>query len=100
MPEADQPGTVILVIEVQGADQVLKAADDAVMILLVPPSRDAQAERLRARGDSEERIAQRLEAAANEEEIGRRLAQHIVVNDDVERASAEVAGILASYQKP
>ncbi len=87
-------GDVILVIEVQGAEQVLRKVPDAVMILLVPPSRQAQADRLRARGDSEEQVERRLEVAAAEEEIGRRLAQHIVVNDDVDRAASEVAGIL------
>ena len=98
-PVPDSRGDLILVIEVQGAEQVLKKVDDAVMILLVPPTRQAQEARLRARGDTEERIRRRRDAAGAEEEIGRGLAQHVVVNDDVERAAGEVAGILASYRK-
>ncbi len=98
MPDPESPTDVILVIEVQGAAQVLDKVDDAVMILLVPPSRQAQAERLRARGDGPEEVAKRLEAAAAEEAVGRTLAQHVVVNDDMRRAGAEVAGILASHR--
>lgn len=100
LPDPDSQRDLILVIDVQGAAHVLEKIPGAVMIALVAPSREAQEARLRARGDSDERIAQRLEAAAAEEEIGRRLAHHVVVNDDVERAAAEVTGILASHPKP
>jgi guanylate kinase len=96
---APQPGKdVVLVIEVQGAQQVLEKVPDAVMILVVPPSRDAQAARLRARGDGEEQVARRLASGVDEERIGRRLAQYVVVNDDLDRAVGEVAGILASHR--
>lgn len=99
IPEVAQGADVVLVIEVQGAAQVLAKAADAVMILIEPPSMDALAARMRARGDSEERIAARLGAADQELSIGRGLAQHVVVNDDVGRAATEVAGILASHRK-
>ena len=92
-------GDVILVIEVQGAAQVLDKVPGTVMILLAPPSAEAQEQRLRARGDAEDRVRARLEAARGELDVGRRLAQHVVVNDDLDRAAAEVAGILASYRK-
>jgi guanylate kinase len=99
-PRPDPPPgcDVILVIEVQGAAQVLDRVPGAVMILIVPPSRQAQEQRLRARGDSEEQVQRRLLAAAEEEAEGRRLAAHVVVNDDVDRAVAEVAGILAGHR--
>jgi guanylate kinase len=86
---------LILEIEVDGAAQVKKQAPDAVMILIVPPSRAAQEERLRARGDDEEHIRRRLAVAEVEEREGRKLADHVVLNDDLDRAVAEVAGILA-----
>ena len=99
-PRPDPPAgcDVILVIEVQGAAQVLEKVPGAVMILIVPPSRQAQEARLRARGDSEEQVRRRLAAADAEEAEGRRLASHVVVNDDVDRAAAEVAGILAGHR--
>ncbi len=98
-PNPPEGRDVILVIEVQGAAQVLAAVENAVMTLIVPPSREAQGERLRARGDTPEQVRKRLEIAAVEEASGRELAQHVVVNDDVGRAVAEVAGILAGHRK-
>jgi guanylate kinase len=99
LPDPSSPTDVILVIEVQGAAQVLDKVPRAVMILVVPPSREAQAARLQARGDSHEQVERRLVTAPEEEARGRELAHHVVVNDDVSRAVAEVAGILASHRK-
>ena len=68
---------------------------DAVLVFVRPPSRDVQRARLGARGeDSPEQIERRLAAAAAEEQE----AEHfdfVVENDDVDRAVAEVAAILA-----
>jgi guanylate kinase len=88
----------VLVIEVQGARQILERVEGAVMILIVPPSRQHQRERLQARGDGPEQTAARLAQAEMEEEEGRRLAHHVVVNDDLGRAVDEVAGILDSHR--
>jgi guanylate kinase len=85
---------VILEIDVQGARQVHERVDDAILILLVPPSIQALAERLRGRAtENEEKIARRLAEAERE------LAQadwfdHTVVNDDLETASSQVAAII------
>ena len=99
-PLADPPPgqDLLLEIDVQGAAQVRRARPDAVMILVVPPSRQAQEERLHGRGDDPVEIARRVAAAAAEEERGRELADHVVVNDVLERAVAEVAGILAAHR--
>jgi len=99
--EAPPPGCdLVLVIEVQGARQVLELVPDAVMILVVPPSREHQRARLEARGDPREQVDRRVAKAAEEEAEGRRLAHHVVVNDDLGRAVEEVAGILAGYRTP
>jgi guanylate kinase len=88
----------VLVIEVDGASQVLSQDPDALMILVVPPSPDIQAARLRARGDPEDRVETRVEHGRQEEELGRRLAHYVVVNDDLNRAVEEVAGILQRHR--
>jgi len=93
----DDPGhDLLLEINVQGAEQVRHHRPDALVVLLVAPSREVQERRLRVRGDDEEHVAQRLALADAEEAKGRVLADTIVVNDDLDRAVAEVAGILAS----
>ncbi len=92
----DPDHDLLLEINVQGAEQVRRQQPDALVVLLVPPSREVQEGRLRARGDDDAHVAQRLAIAEAEEVKGRALADAVVVNDDLDRAVAEVAGILAS----
>ncbi len=97
-PMVDPPEgkDLLLEIDVQGARQVLERRPDAVVILLLPPSVAAQAQRLQSRGDDEAHVARRIEAGRHEVEAARKIARHVVVNDDVERATEEVAGIVAA----
>jgi guanylate kinase len=55
-----------------------------------------QAQRLRQRGDDEEAIQRRVEAAFEELAEGRKIAHATVVNDDLTRAVAEVRRILVN----
>jgi guanylate kinase len=96
--EAPPGRDVLLEIEVDGANQVKARHPDAVVVLIVAPSEAAQEARLRARGDDEAHIAQRLAMSREEERRGRAIADAIVVNDDVDRAAREVAGILERYR--
>lgn len=89
---------LLLEIEIDGAGQVKRRYPDAVVIFIVPPSREVQEQRLRARGDDEEHVQRRLAVGETEERIGRHLADHVVVNDDLDRAVEEVAGILQRYR--
>ena len=97
-PEGDEDGDLVLVIEVEGAGKVLRSDDDARMILVVPPSPEALAQRMRARGDDEDHVAERVARAVEEERTGRRLAHDVVVNDDLDRAVEEMAGILERHR--
>lgn len=98
-PDPPAGSDVLLEIDVQGAAQVKDRDPDAVVVFLEPPSRQAQEQRLRGRGDAEDVIARRLAAAPREEEAGRALADHIVVNDDLGRAVEDVAAILESRRQ-
>ncbi len=90
-----QGGTpVVLEIEVQGARQVRVTMPEAVRIFIEPPSPEVLRERLVGRGtDAADVIERRLQEARKElrakEEFG-----HRVVNDDVDRAANELAGIV------
>lgn len=87
---------VLLEIEVQGARQVRSAVPEATMIFVSPPSLEALAERLRARGDtSATDIAAKLAIAEEELAAAAALFDHIVVNDSVEAAVDRIAAILA-----
>jgi guanylate kinase len=87
---------VVLEIEVQGARQVREALPEAVQVFIAPPSVAALRERLLARGtDSPEGISARLARA--EEELGAKDEfPHVVVNDDLARASAELIDLVAT----
>jgi guanylate kinase len=97
-PEPPEGDDVLLEIDVQGAGQVRTRHPEAVVVFIEAPSRQAQEQRLRGRGDAEEVIARRLAAAPEEEQAGRALADHVVVNDDLGRAIEEVAAILESHR--
>jgi guanylate kinase len=86
---------VVLEIDLDGARQVKTLHPEALLILLVAPSRQVQEQRLRRRGDDERDVAHRLELGEREERTGRRMADYVVVNDDIDRAAGEVAGIIA-----
>jgi guanylate kinase len=98
-PEPPPGRDVFLEIDLQGAAQVRKRHPDALIVLLLPPSPEVQAERLRQRGDDEEEIARRLDRGAREERVGRELADYVVVNNDVDQAVAEVTGILEAHRR-
>lgn len=94
IPDPPPGRDIVLEIDVQGAAQVRKAYPEAVVVLVVAPSREDQVARLRGRGDGEEHVRRRAELAELEEEEGRRLADHVVVNDDLDRAVSELAAIV------
>ncbi len=89
---------VLLEIDLQGARSVRSLRPDATLILLKAPSPDVQEARLRARGDNEAHIAERLRTGADEEKEGLVLADQVVVNHDIAQATAEVAGIVDRYR--
>lgn len=85
VPDDLPPGCdLVLEIDVQGAEQVRRRAPDALLVLLVAPSREEQAARLAARGDSPEQIERRLAKADEEIAIARRLGAIEVVNDQLD----------------
>lgn len=93
---------VLLVIDVQGAAQVRRAAQALggtlgrayVDIFIAPPSLETLRERLQKRGeDTPEVIERRLINARGEMERGREY-QYRVVNDNLEQAYAELNSII------
>jgi guanylate kinase len=90
----DEGRSVVLEIEVQGATQVRAAKGESVQIFIAPPDESVLRERLRGRGtDSPEAIDRRLKTAEQE------LAQqedfnHLIVNDDLDQAAAELESIV------
>ncbi|MCU0563239.1 MAG: guanylate kinase [Desulfobacterales bacterium] len=97
--EAAEAGTdVLLDIDVQGARQIAQRFPECVTVFIMPPSFEALAQRLTARGtDSPESVALRLRNARQEMEE-RHWYRHIVVNDELATAVEELSAIIASYR--
>jgi guanylate kinase len=99
VPEPPPGRDVVFEIDVQGAKQVLEHCDEVVCVLLVAPSREAQEQRLRERGDSEEHVRQRVELGDKEIAEGAGIVDAVVVNDDLDRAVDELGAIIAAARR-
>lgn len=88
--------SVILEIELQGARNVRVMRPGCVSVFIEPPSLDELARRLRARAtDAEEEIAERLQVARREV-AAKAEFDHVILNDEISRATSDLARIIAS----
>ncbi len=87
---------VLCELDIQGAQAIKRAEPHAILIFIEPPSLDDLKVRLRGRGtEDHDTVAQRLRAAYDEVKV-KGIYDHIVVNDEVERAVEEVLRIMDS----
>ena len=98
-PNVGADRDVVLEIDVQGARQVRERCSDVVCVLVDAPSRKVQEERLRGRGDDEAHIAARLELGDLEMLEGRRFADAVIINDELDQATAELGAIVEASRK-
>lgn len=92
----DEGKICFLIIEVQGAQKVMKMFPDCVSIFLVPPSDEVLKKRLYSRDtDSEEMIKNRLDIAKIELAFKNKYTYN-VVNDDLTVCVDEIEKILCS----
>ena len=85
---------IILEIDVQGAASIRALVDDAVTVFILPPSFELLRNRLVARGtDSPADLERRLRGAPSEVEQYR-FFRYVILNDDINRASAQLAAVI------
>ena len=99
VPDPDAVQDIVLEIEVDGAQQVKVRHPESVLIFILPPSREEQRRRLIGRGDPDHHVAERLRKAEEEEPIGLALADHSVVNDDLDQTVEELLAIIAAARR-
>ena len=95
-PEVRPDRDIVLEIEVHGAQQIKQRHADALLIFVLPPSREEQQRRLQVRGDADHKVAERLRKAEDEEPVGKAMADHVVVNDVLERTVDEMLELIAA----
>jgi guanylate kinase len=90
----DEGKEVVLEIDTEGALQVRSKMPDAIMIFIVPPTKEALYERLRRRGtESDYQLEKRIEKANKEFKLAHKY-DYIVANDDVENAADRILAII------
>lgn len=88
---------VILEIDPQGAFQIRDIMPHSVLVFINAPTTDELLRRLSQRGsETQDQVAVRMKTAERELTLVGKY-DHVVVNDDVERASTELASIIDSY---
>jgi guanylate kinase len=89
---------IVLVIDVQGAQQVRQRITNVVSIFLLPPSYSALQERLFERSQSEigpDELDRRL-VTAKQEVAARQDYDYIVINDELERCVSTLCNIVTA----
>ena len=95
----DNGKTVILVIEVKGAENVKNMYPEALSIFILPPSEQILEKRLRARQtECEDAIAKRMCIAKTEIEKSAEY-DYSVINDDLQTAVDQVYKIICDNKK-
>jgi guanylate kinase len=88
---------VLCELDIQGAQAIARAEPHAILVFIEPPSLDDLGMRLRGRGTEDpESISRRLRSAYDEVKK-KGLYDHIVVNDQVDRAVEEVLRIMSIH---
>ena len=98
LPEPPESRDVVFEIDVHGARAIKELYPDALLLFVDAPDRSVQEQRLRGRGDDEDRIRQRLQKADDEVALAAELDVVHVVNDDLERALAELQDLIAAHR--
>lgn len=86
--------SVLLAIDVQGADQVRARFSPVVSFFLMPPDTATLAERLARRGTEDPETTARRLAVARQEMARKDQYDYVVVNDVLDRAVAQIARTL------
>jgi len=85
---------VLLEVDLQGARAVRAAAPEALLVFLAPPSWDVLVGRLTGRGTEPQDVIERRLETAREELAASDEFDTVIVNDDVDRACAELVSLL------
>ncbi len=92
--QLEQGNPLLLDIDVQGARQIRKIYPGAISIFIKAPSVEVLETRLRNRGtDTDAVIVRRLENVIREM-ADMPLFDHVIINDDVDKAAREMADII------
>ncbi|RJQ76895.1 MAG: guanylate kinase [Desulfobacteraceae bacterium] len=89
---------ILLDIDVQGTRQILQRFPEAITIFIRPPSLEALRQRLLERGTDDHAAVELRLINARHEMAQQHLYRHILVNDDLHRATREMIALFEAYR--
>jgi len=89
---------VLLDIDVQGAIQILERYPESITIFIMPPSPAILKKRLESRGTDSKAVIERRLLNAKSEMAQKDLYRHVIVNDQLPDAVAELMSIMEKYR--
>jgi guanylate kinase len=98
-PEPPIGRDIVLEIEVDGAQQVKLQHPEAILLFVLPPSREEQKARLHGRGDADNKVEQRLKKAEEEEPVGKALADYVLINDDLGQTVQDMLALIIARRE-
>ena len=97
--QLDSGKTVLLSIDVQGAEDLMRRHVPALYLFLEPPSVEELRRRLTGRGSDDEKTIELRMKNALDELARKDKYDHSVVNDDLERAVAEILALIQQAEE-
>lgn len=94
VPHVPPGHDVIFEVDVAGGARIAEIRDDPVLIFIDAPDRNVQAERMRLRGDPQEKIDKRLNHAEAEVVAAADLPYRTIINDDLDTTVERVAAMV------
>lgn len=85
---------VLVEVDLVGARSIVAAVPEATTVFLAPPSWEVLVERLTGRGTESDEVIQRRLNTARTELDAQGEFDHIVVNEDVDKAVADISALL------
>lgn len=85
---------VLVEVDLAGARAIRQRLPEATLVFLAPPSWEVLVDRLSGRGTEPPEVVSRRLETAREELAAQHEFDHVVVNDDVERAVGELVSLL------
>jgi guanylate kinase len=90
---------IILEVDVQGAENIIKKYPDCCSIFIAPPSLNALVERFSSRGTENEQEIEKRINEAKKELLKQKIFKYVIVNDNLEESYKNLENIIYSYQK-
>jgi guanylate kinase len=90
---------ILLDIDVEGTMQILKRYPDSITIFIMPPTTEILRKRIESRGADSLEVIERRMKNAEREMAQRDLYRHVIVNDSLHKAVAEIVSIVERYGK-